>query len=97
MALSYVLGIGIRYHPPSASPDHISYTVEAKIETLLYKALCAAETRLDEYLQRLVWTSYGSIEKPMKLPVAFVLWQRLRLACARLSHLTKILATSPGK
>jgi len=84
-ALSYVLRTGVIYH--SDSPFR---TVQARIDTVLFHRLRAAETRLNKLLQTIIWRSYGRLTRQQQFPVAYVLWQLMRLICMRASHLINL-------
>ncbi|KAH8590518.1 hypothetical protein B0O99DRAFT_691527 [Bisporella sp. PMI_857] len=90
MALDYILRAGMRCYLSAIHDDTTLATAEATIETLLYRSICAAETKLIKQLSTLIWTAYGRIEDRMQIPVSFALWQVLQLKCFRVCHLTNL-------
>jgi hypothetical protein len=84
-ALAYVLRAGVK-----CSPDAAFQVVQAKIDTILYQRLRAAEVAQFATLQKVVWVSAGRLKQQQLYPVAYVIWQTMRSICLRASHLANL-------
>lgn len=91
IALSFVLRTGV-----SCSYQSQFRTVQARIDTILYRRLCSAESTLFKMMQKIVWASAGRLKREQLYPVALAMWQLMRLMCLRASHLASLKRRSKG-
>jgi len=88
-SLNYILRTGIRVLSPANNSHR---TIQARIDTIVFSRLRTAEIDLNKRLQTVIWKSYGRLTRQQLFPVAYVLWQFLRLTCQRASHPPKELS-----
>lgn len=87
-AMSFILRAGV------VCTESEFRTVQARIDTVLYRRLSAAESKLFAALHKAVWVSAGRLKREQIYPVAYVIWQTMRLTCQRASHLQNLTTRS---
>jgi hypothetical protein len=87
-AMSFILRAGV------VCTESEFRTVQARIDTVLYRRLSAAELKLFAALHKAVWVSAGRLKREQIYPVAYVIWQTMRLTCQRASHLQNLTTRS---
>jgi hypothetical protein len=87
-AMSFILRAGV------VCTESEFRTVQARIDTALYRRLSAAESKLFAALHKAVWVSAGRLKREQIYPVAYVIWQTMRLTCQRASHLQNLTTRS---
>jgi hypothetical protein len=63
-ALSYILRAGVRLETTSEFR-----TIQAKIDTILFRRLQALETQLSAKMQKMIWVSAGKLTSQQQYPV----------------------------
>ena len=90
-SLAFVLRVGVKYTPATSISKASFYrTIQASIDTLLYKRFKLAERDLFQILQRLVFRSARYLNREQVYPVALVLWQLLYILCIGASYLSNL-------
>lgn len=64
---------------------------------VVYQNLRKAEKQLRQGLENLIWKTYGRLTRQQLFPVAYVLWQWIRLNCLRVSHIANLVMVYKNK
>ncbi|RDW83523.1 hypothetical protein BP5796_05014 [Coleophoma crateriformis] len=89
LTLNYILRTGVTYCSGKCTDSYRA--VEARIDTVVYQRIKQAESEFNQLLESMVWKSYGRLTRQQSFPVAYVLWQYLRLMCLRVSHIKNLI------
>ncbi|RDW70956.1 hypothetical protein BP6252_07519 [Coleophoma cylindrospora] len=89
LTLNYILRTGVTYCSGKCTDTYRA--VEARIDTVVYQRIKKAESEFNQLLESMVWKSYGRLTREQSFPVAYVLWQYLRLMCLRVSHIKNLI------
>lgn len=91
MALHYILYHGVKISSYNGAPKNTNTRIlNAQIDTKLFQCLYAAERKVYQELQRLIFKSSGQLTRDAIIPVCLTLWLLIRLQCLRASYLSNL-------